>query len=447
MQVANIPPRRSATTRTLRACLALALSCVALPARADFDLPAAGGEVLRVREWTGNGQGPRYLWLLNQYGESLRADALARSLADAGSEVWRVDLLEDLMLARSAESIRNLDGAPVAALIEAALRRGGRPVVLVACDRMAVPLLRGVRAWQEAGGADGALAGAVLFFPNLFKGTPVAGEAPEWSGIVAASNLPLVIVQPELGVNRERLPALLDALHTAGSPAYGWLVPGVRDYYLMQSERPVSESLQNLGGPVPRAVTRAIDATPALLRRAARLLAATPRASGPARAAPSPERAQPPAYGLIERPPRAAPGYALLDAGGRRHDAGTLRGRITLVNFWATWCPPCVHEIPSMNRLAAAYAPDEFAIVSVNFKEDASHVQAFMKRVAVDFPVLLDRVGAVSSAWRVAAFPSSFLVDREGRIRYSVNTAIEWDAPEVRAVIDRLRAEARAPGP
>ncbi len=70
-----------------------------------------------------------------------------------------------------------------------------------------------------------------------------------------------------------------------------------------------------------------------------------------------------------------------------------------------------------------------------------------MKRVAVDFPVLLDRAGAVSSAWRVAAFPSSFLVDREGRIRYSVNTAIEWDAPEVRAVIDRLRAEARAPGP
>jgi len=215
----------------------------------------------------------------------------------------------------------------------------------------------------------------------------------------------------------------------------------VRDYYLMQVEKPRSESLQELGGPVPAEVARAGRETPALLLRAARLLAGTPRPSGPAPIRVAKELASAPAYGLIERPRQPAPDYALKDARGQIHTMADNPGRVTLVNFWATWCPPCVHEIPSMNRLAAAYDPRDFAIVSVNFKESPAHVLAFMDKIAVDFPVLIDPDGATAAHWRVFAFPSSFLVDRQGRIRYSVNTAIEWDTPEVRAVIDRLRAE------
>ena len=94
-----------------------------------------------------------------------------------------------------------------------------------------------------------------------------------------------------------------------------------------------------------------------------------------------------------------------------------------------------------MNRLAGSYDPKDFAIVSINFKEDAGHVRAFLKRVNVDFPVLLDRDGVVSSRWRVFAFPSSFLLDRQGKVRYSVNTAIEWDSDEVKTVIERLLNE------
>lgn len=98
-----------------------------------------------------------------------------------------------------------------------------------------------------------------------------------------------------------------------------------------------------------------------------------------------------------------------------------------------------------MNRLAAAYDARQFGIVSINFKEDAPHVLAFLKRVDVDFPVLLDGDGAVSNRWKVFAFSSSFLLDRNGRIRYSVNTAIEWDDPAVKAVIERLLREEATP--
>lgn len=414
---------------------------------ADFEVDTSAGDRIEVRVWGQDTRGPLFIWLLNQYGDVERADAIASELARRGAGVWRADLLDALMLQRTAGAIRNLDGAPVAALLKAAMRAGHRPIVLVACDRMAMPALRGLRTWQERGGDSRAVAGAVLFFPNLYRGTPVAGEAPQLSNIVAATNLPLIIVQPELGANRQRLPDLLNILHQAGSPAYVWLVHAVRDYYLLQTERPVSESLQALGGPVPRVVEEAVRDTPDLLLKAARLLAASPRPTRPVPVRVEPEPVDAPAYGLIELAPRPAPAFVLDDARGVRRASDGLRGRVTLVNFWATWCPPCVHEIPSMNRLAAAYDPDDFTILSVNFKEDPGHVQRFMERVAVDFPVLLDRDGKVSGRWGVFAFPSSFLVDRDGRIRYSVNTAIEWDTPEVRAVIDRLRRPVRSGTP
>ena len=98
-----------------------------------------------------------------------------------------------------------------------------------------------------------------------------------------------------------------------------------------------------------------------------------------------------------------------------------------------------------MNRLAAAYDEREFAIVSVNFREEPEHILAFMREVAVDFPVLMDEDGRVSAQWGVFAFPSSFILDRQGRIRYSVNTAIEWDTDAIRRAIDTLRAE-HSPG-
>ncbi|WP_018954765.1 redoxin domain-containing protein [Thioalkalivibrio sulfidiphilus] len=423
-------------------CLALLL-LFSLPhaVLADFNLDLPDGERLDVRVWGGDNTGPLFVWLINQYGETEGPHNLARRLAERNATVWQVDLLDSLLLQRSNEVVRNLDGAPVAALLQKAVESGRGPIVVTTCDRMTVPLLRGLRTWQEQATDMNAVAGGILFFPNLYRGTPVAGEEPELLGIVSATNMPLAILQPELGTNRPRLEELLATLHRAGSPAYGWLVDSVRDYYLLRSVEPEAVELEAMGGPIPFDVTRAILDTPTQLLAATRLLAQTPRSDRPAPLDEEAEAPVLPAFGLVERPAYDPPGYDLVDARGVRHQHTESLGRVTLVNFWATWCPPCVHEIPSMNRLAAAYPEDEFGIVSINFRESPAHILNFMEDVNVDFPVLMDEDGAVSGEWRVFAFPSSFLLDRQGRVRYSVNTAIEWDTEEVREVIDRLRVE------
>lgn len=94
-----------------------------------------------------------------------------------------------------------------------------------------------------------------------------------------------------------------------------------------------------------------------------------------------------------------------------------------------------------MNRLATSYDPDKFEIVSVNFKERPETIAEFLKKVKVDFPVLIDRDGKVSSKYEIFAFPSSFLIDTSGNLRYSVNAAIEWDDAQVKTVINELLDE------
>lgn len=91
-----------------------------------------------------------------------------------------------------------------------------------------------------------------------------------------------------------------------------------------------------------------------------------------------------------------------------------------------------------MSELAQSYPEGKLRVLSINFKESPEHVDTFMKQFSVHFPVLIDRQGDVAAQWGVFAFPSSFLVDDQGRIRYSVNASIDWNTPKVKALIDQI---------
>jgi thiol-disulfide isomerase/thioredoxin len=114
---------------------------------------------------------------------------------------------------------------------------------------------------------------------------------------------------------------------------------------------------------------------------------------------------------------------------------------VVLLNFWATWCPPCVEEIPSLNRLQKRFANQDLRIISIDFRETPQQMAAFLQLIPVNFPVLLDQDGLTSMAWQVFSFPSSFIIDRNGQIRYSANRAISWDSPEVVSILEKLLAE------
>ena len=131
----------------------------------------------------------------------------------------------------------------------------------------------------------------------------------------------------------------------------------------------------------------------------------------------------------------ATPPLAIPDLDGRQHRLQDYRGKVVLVNFWATWCEPCREEMPSMNRLRAALAGKPFAVLAVNLAEPESRIRRFMEKVPMDFAVLQDRDTSVAKAWKARILPASYLIAPDGRIRYSVLGEIDWTHEAVRKLI------------
>lgn len=115
----------------------------------------------------------------------------------------------------------------------------------------------------------------------------------------------------------------------------------------------------------------------------------------------------------------------------------SLRGRPLLVNFWATWCAPCRVEMPSLARLPELFGEDRVVVVGLNVKEGPRAVSLFLQRTGVQMPVWMDPQGEITRAWGVSVYPTTFILDRQGRMRQRIRGEVDWSASEPLAWLDR----------
>jgi peroxiredoxin len=119
-------------------------------------------------------------------------------------------------------------------------------------------------------------------------------------------------------------------------------------------------------------------------------------------------------------------------------------GHVTLINIWATWCLPCVSEMPSLDRLYHRYENRGFRVAAVSIdKTDSTRVLQFTRRLGLSFDILHDRSGDIQSAYQTIGVPTSLLIDSQGRIAYIALGAKDWDAPDNVKRIDSLLAGSR----
>ena len=144
----------------------------------------------------------------------------------------------------------------------------------------------------------------------------------------------------------------------------------------------------------------------------------------------------------VEKRP-VAPDFVLKDAEGRMHRLSDYRGKVVALNFWATWCPPCRREMPSMQRLKEQLDPNEFVILAVDVGEDDETVFSFIFAldVPIDYPLLLDIDGKVTDQWPILGLPTSFIIDKSGRVVLRAVGGRLWDAPEFAQTLKELIAE------
>jgi peroxiredoxin len=141
-------------------------------------------------------------------------------------------------------------------------------------------------------------------------------------------------------------------------------------------------------------------------------------------------------------PGRRAPDYAILNvASGDSVAVRDYRGRVVLLNLWATWCPPCEQEMPSMERLYQEMGPQGLEVVAISIDQlSPDAVRQWAEERGLSFTVLHDRTGRIQQVYQTTGMPESFVIDREGVIVKKVIGATEWDHPAQKALFRRLLA-------
>ncbi|MGB8146536.1 MAG: TlpA disulfide reductase family protein [Chromatiaceae bacterium] len=145
---------------------------------------------------------------------------------------------------------------------------------------------------------------------------------------------------------------------------------------------------------------------------------------------------------ILNAPP--APALEAADLAGQRRALSEYRGSVVLVNFWASWCPPCLREMPSLGRLAESLAERPFKVLAVNVGETPQRAAEAMRRIGYKGTLLLDPDQEIFDAWGARVLPSSFLVGCDGRLRSQAPGPLEWDAPRVLDAVESLVREGLA---
>jgi len=140
----------------------------------------------------------------------------------------------------------------------------------------------------------------------------------------------------------------------------------------------------------------------------------------------------------IPPPDSPAPSFELKALDGKSHRLEDYRGKVVLLNFWASWCPPCLAELPGIQRLADELANESFQVLLINVAESPFRVAKFMKLVNSRLTSLLDPDGETFRVWGGSIYPTSFILDAEGRLRYRVLGPSEWHGDGVVAAVRGL---------
>jgi len=144
------------------------------------------------------------------------------------------------------------------------------------------------------------------------------------------------------------------------------------------------------------------------------------------------------AAGFEVRVASPAPELKAHDLTGASKTLTDYRGKVVVLNFWATWCPPCQREMPSLERLRMQMKGRPLEIVAVSSAETPEEVNAYLAKMKLGFPILLDTDSSNTRRWKVFALPTTFVLDTEGQVRHVLTGPTEWDQGEALAVVESV---------
>ena len=390
----------------------------------EITVPALNDTELTVNRYSSTSGDYLIVWLAPEYGFRDGHRSMAQLLANNNIEVWQSNIVESLFLPQSAKALRQLDGRYIADLVEYAHSTTGKKIILVGDSYASINALIGAHQWQSRNRESAYLVGAILFSPYTYAYIPPLGLQPVFMPIIDATNIPLMIYQAKGSGNVNQFNNVVSRLQQHGNAVYSKFIPDVMSLFYSATTTEVMQKhalklIPNMKKMIKVLERHEVPKTPMPLKP---LLVSKSGID----------------IDLKKFKGDISPlNINLIDAHDKTYIRNDYTNKITVVNFWATWCAPCVEEIPSLNRLKQKMAGLPFELISINYAEDKKTINDFMNTVNVEFPVLIDKDGAFAKQWNIISFPSTFIIGTDGKIKYGVNSAILWDDPDL---IDRIKA-------
>lgn len=420
--------------RTLLVVVIPALLASTLQAADTFTVPVSNGDEIPIERHSATGN-TVIIWTPSDFGVQPPQTVIAEQLARSGIEIWIADLHAAYFVPTGRNSTASFPDIDIARLVDVAIAQGKANIIFAGSGRASRLILRAARHWQQNNKGKSAIRGFILFHPSLYLGRPNLGEDASYLPIVDATNLPIYIFQPMLATTYMRLPELRKHLSANGSQVFVHPLPNVAFGFHLRPDDMINENDIAARKKLPGQMAGAVK----LLLMQPRITAASKSgiATRPRKRIVRESGLKPIAKSAI------TPKFALKDLFGADRNLEQYRGKVVLVNFWASWCPPCVKEMPSMQRLYKKLKGRPFEILAIDVGEKAPEVTQFVKTMNIGFPILLDPTGEVYHAWKVYVYPTNFLIDAGGRIRYGSYGAINWDEARPRTIIESLLDEAQ----
>ena len=375
---------------------------------------------------------PLILWLPSSHGTSPNQTLTAKGLAELGIETWIVDLHLAYFVDPGRASIEQFKAEDIAQLLHHASAEAQRQIYVMSSEAGAISALRGIALYQQQiadSGKEQPLAGAILFEPKLNYPSTEPGEAAQYLPIAHNSTIPIYYIQPGYSTRQWRSKEIVEILHSGGSQVFLRALPGIVSGF---QQRP-DEDLNDID-------IAQREKLPEEIKRAIQILSMQPTPDAPSVVNPVAAIAAPakPVFGLKTLPGKPALPLALNDVVGQSLRIDYSQARLSIIIYWASWCQPCIVELPALKRLHDDYANKGLKIITVNVGEPEQDLKAAIERFAMqDYTNLSDPEGEAMNAWNVLGFPTNFLVSNEGILSHGSFGAVEWDAPEVRALIDQ----------
>jgi thiol-disulfide isomerase/thioredoxin len=402
--------------------IVLILSILIGHASADLkEIDLSSGASINTSIYSSEGE-TLFLYLPSERGFGKGHIPTVQKLNFYDIDVWIADLHESYMISRTQSSIDKFEVKDIVELVEIAQRKGFKNLFFVSFGRGAQLALKTAYEFQKQNPESQFIKGHIFHSPHLIYGKPGLGEKAEYVDIASVSNLPVYMILAEKSTKYFRSDEIRQTLEEGGSQVFVQKFKGVSGGFHMRDE----SDLQKID-------LVAKDKLPQAYQNAMMLMKGSNTTKIKELKAKSEKKSK-----LLGEPTlkkysgkQNFASLILKDMNDKEINLQDYKGKTILLNFWASWCKPCVKEIPSMVRLQKILGDKEFSILTVNIGETKEQILDFKKKVPFDLPILLDTNGGAVKDWGVYAFPSNFIFDKDLNIHFTYRGALEWDEKNV----------------